>query len=387
MEIDLFDFERAMSGDVDMPLLFDLLSTGFRPAEMLSVTQDDAPELDSFGGPTGDEPARDEPACSGTTSGTEESDEVEEIEEDAGELSSESYEDSESENDPLAVPASAGSNLNTPRSEVDMPDYETTGAVVWQIHKAWVGAVKGAKATDTEIWVPTCNAQVVFDSIETALECKNLPATDQLCRILLARILFVWKLSMRIAILRETGRRFSPVFELESQREPTAKWVWSVFGPMDSCDRVDAYASCEVGDKIRVLAIETPAWIWWYINLVFSTNDNGVHPREWTNDEHIAQFAGCIVTKDDEFQNIILANGIAMLHKRHLQTLRNDNFFASQHPVCQLRGLEDIKCLTRASLGGALSSKAGDKRRAVMRDTARLRVESRMRRHVGMFQN
>lgn len=356
MDIDFVDFERAMTGEADLGLLFDLIGSGFRPESPAPLPL---------------EPVHDEPQPSGSS--TEDEEEV--VEQGAV--------------DPLASPAAAGSNLCTPRSEIDRPDYDEPEAVAdnWNFCNAWVGAVNFCATEDTRIRVPAYAGGAAFDDIRDCLEEQALPAIEKLCRILLARILYAWDISVRCAKLRAEGAAIPRILETSDDFEPNANWVWGIFGPLDSCDRVDVPTTVSSGSRVLELTITTPAWIWWYIDLVFVLQDGHLVPRAWTEANHIAEHEGAVVIDEDDFKYVILAGGVGALYKRHMQTRRTARFFAGQHPVCMMPGMDGIFCLTFHQLGGAFSTLNGANRQAVMRRTTRKRSASRMRARRGMFEN
>lgn len=403
MEFDFSEFERALSGapeHLHVPLLFDLLASGFPTSDEFETAQMDSPERD----------APQEPSTADTSSITacsDEEDDCADLEEktlqidedcicdevDTGNIGlfADASEESGSDDvaNPLDKPTSSATALHTPRTQRDVPDYnEGSSSDDWVFCDAWVGAVNITTDADSRLRIPAVDAQCAFADIRKALESHSLPATDLLCRILLSRILFAWEVSVRIAVLRSQGRVFSELLKkAEREFDPTIDWVWSVFGPLDSCDRVDVPVSVVSQGRYLKLQVETPVWIWWYISLVFHISAGRLQPRRWTDIDQIAEYLAKVEIDNADFPLVILANGAATLYKRHIQTLRGARFFARQHPIFDAGGMDDISCLTVVSLGSALSTKKSKNPRMVMRREARKRAASRMVRHVGIFGN
>lgn len=389
MDFDFSEFERSFVGGsqrCEIPLVFDLVESGFPLSDEFEAAQTESPK-------------RDPPQEPSSTSSDEEPCDVEEEEEDVEHGFVRSFHDSTEESgsdseslstvNALAQPTHSGAALNTPRTQRDRLDYEEgrpSGA--WVHCDAWVGAICTHTDDDVRLLIPGVDAVQVFSSIGEALETQNLPATEQLCRILLARILFAWEVSLRVALLRNEGRLFPNVApKTVSEFEPTVDWVWSVFGPLDSCDRVDVPAVVKSNGKCVKLTIETPVWIWWYISLVFTVEEDRLVPRSWTCIDQIAEYSNCIKIEASQFSCVIQAAGVAALYKRHVQTSRGARFFARQHPIFDVRGMENIFCMTMASLGSALSSGKNKNNRVVQRREAKWHSASRMRRHIGIFNN
>ena len=395
MDFDFSALESSFLGGsppCDIPLVFDLVESGFPLYDEFTAAQPDAAEAES---PKRDPPQQ--PSASSEDEESCESNEDEEIVEQGGvqsfhDSSEESGSDSESYAavNPLAQPTHSGAALNTPRTQRDRLDYDEDGSShAWLCCDAWVGAVCMNSDGDTRLRVPGVDGVPGFAHIPASLENQQLPAAELLCRILLARILFAWEISVRIAFLRSTGYVFPELpYSRPLEYDPTLEWVWSVFGPLDSCDRVDVPAIVKCNGKTTAkVTVATPVWIWWYISLVFTIEGDRLVPRPWTGIQKIAEYANAIDVEESEFPYIIQANGVAALYKRHIQLLRGARFFSRTHPFFETHGIENIECMTAATLGSVLTTNKNRDNRVVQRLEAKLNRASRMRRQVGMFKN